>query len=81
MYGDYLNVDFYTHYYHNAKEILKVISPDHYDRFADSLTERLIQLQDEEVIIFWNLKLNELIRHAKDLFHRFWMKIVKEIRL
>lgn len=52
MYGDYLNVDFYTHYYHNAKEILKVISPDHYDRFADSLTERLIQLQDEEVIIF-----------------------------
>lgn len=53
MYGDYLNFDFYTHYYHNAKEVLKVISPENFDHFADCLIERLKQLkQSEEVIPF-----------------------------
>lgn len=48
MNGDYLNVDLHTRYFHNAKEVLRLISPDHYDKFAANLTQRLKELQAQE---------------------------------
>uniref|UniRef100_A0A183CJ78 DUF727 domain-containing protein n=1 Tax=Globodera pallida TaxID=36090 RepID=A0A183CJ78_GLOPA len=45
MNGDYHNVALHTRYFQNAKEVLKVISPDHAKHFTDCLAQRLSQLQ------------------------------------
>ncbi|KAI6176195.1 hypothetical protein M3Y97_00772000 [Aphelenchoides bicaudatus] len=48
MNGNYLNFELHTRYFHNAKEVLRLLSPDHFDKFAANLTERLKALQAQE---------------------------------
>ncbi|KAL3074026.1 hypothetical protein niasHT_035768 [Heterodera trifolii] len=45
MNGDYHNVALHTRYFQNAKELLKMVSPDHDKHFTDCLAQRLSQLQ------------------------------------
>jgi len=46
MNGDYKNVEFYTRYFANARELLENVSPGHAKHFTLRLAERLEQLEN-----------------------------------